>query len=192
MGNNMRREFFGPSGDTLWNLERLKSATRHFTLLKLDIRERDRVIALFRENRYYVIVHCAAQPSHDKAADIALMDIEVNALCTVILLEATRRHCPGVVFIFMSTNKVYGDAPNEKPLRERETRFDCADLDGIDETCRIDQSLDSLFGASKVAADIYAQKYGRYFGMNVGMFRGGCSTAPRIRASSFTDSSRIW
>jgi CDP-paratose 2-epimerase len=179
--NNMRREFFGPSGDTLWNLERLKSVTRRFTPVALDIRDRDGVMALFRENPFDLIIHCAAQPSHDKAADIAVLDFEVNALGTVNLLEATRQHCREAVFIFMSTNKVYGDAPNEKPMRELETRFDFADpadFEGIDETCRIDQSLHSLFGASKVAADIYAQEYGRYFGMNVGIFRGGCLTGP--------------
>jgi len=179
--NNMRREFFGPPGDTLWNLERLKSVTRRFTPVTLDIRDREGVLALFRENRFDVIIHCAAQPSHDKAADIALLDFEVNALGTVHLLEATRQYCRDAAFIFMSTNKVYGDAPNEKPLRETESRYDYADpadYEGIDETCRIDQTLHSLFGASKTAADIYAQEYGRYFGMGVGIFRGGCLTGP--------------
>ena len=179
--NNMRRVFFGPPGDTLWNLERLKGATRQFTPIALDIRDRDGVMALFRENRFDVVLHCAAQPSHDKAAHIAVLDFEVNAVGTLNLLEAARHHCREAVFIFMSTNKVYGDAPNEKPLRELETRFDFADpadFDGIDEACRIDQSLHSLFGASKVAADIYAQEYGRYFGMNIGIFRGGCLTGP--------------
>jgi CDP-paratose 2-epimerase len=179
--NNMRAVFFGPPGDTLWNLERLKKATRQFTAVPLDIRDRDGVMSLFRENRFDLIIHCAAQPSHDKAADIALLDFEVNALGTVNLLEATRRHCRDAAFIFMSTNKVYGDAPNEKPLRETPTRYDFsdpADYEGIDETCRIDQTMHSLFGASKVAADIYAQEYGRYFGMPVGIFRGGCLTGP--------------
>src|SRR4029077_13963315 len=179
--NNMRREFFGPPGDTLWNLKRLKNSTRHFTPVALDIRDREGVMALFRENRFDLIIHCAAQPSHDKAADIALLDFEVNAMGTVNLLEATRQHCRDAAFIFMSTNKVYGDAPNERPLRETETRFDYsdpADFEGIDENCRIDRTLHSLFGASKVAADIYAQEYGRYFGMSVGIFRGGCLTGP--------------
>ena len=179
--NNMRAVFFGPLGDTLWNLERLKSATRHFTPVALDIRDRDGVMSLFRENRFDLIIHCAAQPSHDKAADIAILDFEVNALGTVNLLEAARQHCREAAFIFMSTNKVYGDAPNEKPMRESETRYDYsdpADYEGIDETCRIDRTLHSLFGASKVAADIYAQEYGRYFGMGVGIFRGGCLTGP--------------
>ncbi len=179
--NNMRRVFFGAQGDTLWNLERLKNSTRQFTHVPLDIRDRDGVMNLFRENRFDLIIHCAAQPSHDKAADIALLDFEVNTLGTVNLLEATRQHCREAAFIFMSTNKVYGDSPNEKPMRESETRYDYsdpADFDGIDENCRIDRTMHSLFGASKVAADIYAQEYGRYFGMGVGIFRGGCLTGP--------------
>jgi CDP-paratose 2-epimerase len=179
--NNMRRDFFGPPGDTLWNLERLKGITKRFTPTALDIRDREGVMTLFREHRFDLIIHCAAQPSHDKAADIALLDFEVNALGTVNLLEATRQHCRDAAFIFMSTNKVYGDAPNEKALHETETRYDYADpadFDGIDENCRIDRTLHSLFGASKVAADIYAQEYGRYFGMGVGIFRGGCLTGP--------------
>jgi CDP-paratose 2-epimerase len=179
--NNMRRVFFGPSGDTLWNLERLKGITKRFTPIALDIRDREGVMALFREHRFDLIIHCAAQPSHDKAADIALLDFDVNALGTVNLLEATRQHCRQAAFVVMSTNKVYGDAPNEKPLRETETRYDYADpadFEGIDENCRIDRTLHSLFGASKVAADVYAQEYGRYFDMAVGIFRGGCLTGP--------------
>jgi len=179
--NNMRRVFFGPPGDTLWNLERLKGATRHFRHAPLDIRDRDAVLALFRENRFDLIIHCAAQPSHDKAAEIAFLDFEVNAMGTVNLLEAARQHCRDSAFIFMSTNKVYGDAPNEKSLVETPTRYDYsdpADYEGIDESCRIDRTTHSLFGASKVAADIYAQEYGRYFQMPVGIFRGGCLTGP--------------
>jgi CDP-paratose 2-epimerase len=179
--NNMRREFFGPQGDTLWNLERLKASTRQFSSVPLDIRDRAGVMSLFKQHSFDLIIHCAAQPSHDKAAEIALLDFEVNAMGTVNLLEAARQHCREAAFVFMSTNKVYGDAPNEKPMRELETRYDYsdpADHDGIDEGCRIDQTLHSLFGASKVAADIYAQEYGRYFGMPVGIFRGGCLTGP--------------
>ena len=179
--NNMRAVFFGAPGDTLWNLERLKRATRRFTHAALDIRDRDGVMNLFREKRFDLIIHCAAQPSHDKAAEIAFLDFEVNALGTVNLLEAARQHCREAAFVFMSTNKVYGDSPNEKPLRETATRYDYADpadYDGIDEACRIDRTTHSLFGASKVAADIYAQEYGRYFGMPVGIFRGGCLTGP--------------
>jgi CDP-paratose 2-epimerase len=180
--NNMRREFFGPAGDTTWNLERLKGATQHFAHIDLDLRDRERVFDLFAQRRFDLILHCAAQPSHDKASEFPLVDFEVNAAATVYLLEATRQHCPEATFIFMSTNKVYGDAPNERPLRETPNRYDYADpadQDGIDETCRIDRSLHSLFGASKAAADIYAQEYGRYFGMNVGVFRGGCLTGPQ-------------
>jgi CDP-paratose 2-epimerase len=179
--NNMRRFFFGPEGDTLWNLERLKNTCKHFTHAGLDIRDRSAIEDLFGTHRFDLIVHCAAQPSHDKARDIPLLDFEVNAMGTLNLLEATRRHCRDAVFVFMSSNKVYGDAPNEIPLKELETRYDyrrAEDFEGIDESCRIDRTLHSLFGASKAAADIAAQEYGRYFHMNVGVFRGGCLTGP--------------
>ncbi len=181
MDNNMRRAFFGPQGDTLWNLERLRSVTRSFVPLDIDIRDAPKVRDVFQERHFDLIVHCAAQPSHDRACDIPILDFEVNALGTVNLLEATRQHSPEAVFVFMSTNKVYGDAPNELPLEELETRYDYArpeDFAGVDETCRIDRTLHSLFGASKAAADIVAQEYGRYFKMNVGVFRGGCLTGP--------------
>jgi CDP-paratose 2-epimerase len=179
--NNMRREFFGPGGDTLWNLGRLKQTTRQFTHFSLDIRDRSGINDLFKTHAFSLIVHCAAQPSHDKARDIPFLDFEVNALGTLNLLEATRQHCRDAVFLFMSTNKVYGDSPNEIPMKELATRYEYArpeDYDGIDETCRIDRTLHSLFGASKAAADIVAQEYGRYFNMNVGIFRGGCLTGP--------------
>ena len=179
--NNMRLEFFGPPGDTLWNLERLKKATRHFSHSSLDIRDRSGLDSLFRRHHFNLIVHCAAQPSHDKASEIPLLDFEVNALGTMNLLEATRQHASKAVFVFLSTNKVYGDAPNEIPLTELDTRYDYArpeDFGGVDETCRIDRTLHSLFGASKAAADLAAQEYGRYFGLNVGVFRGGCLTGP--------------
>ena len=179
--NNMRREFFGPPGDTLWNLERLKKATRHFSHSSLDIRDRSGLDSLFRRHHFNLIIHCAAQPSHDKASEIPLLDFEVNALGTMNLLEATRQHASKAVFVFLSTNKVYGDAPNEIPLTELDTRYDYArpeDFGGVDETCRIDRTLHSLFGASKAAADLAAQEYGRYFGLNVGVFRGGCLTGP--------------
>src|SRR6267378_812204 len=179
--NNMRRVFFGDPGDTTWNLERLRSVTRNFTHFNLDIRDRSALEELFRKHKFDLIVHCAAQPSHDKAREIPILDFEVNALGTVNLLEMTREHCPEAVFAFLSTNKVYGDAPNEIPMKELETRYDYAraeDYDGIDETCRIDRTLHSLFGASKAAADLVAQEYGRYFNMKVGVFRGGCLTGP--------------
>jgi CDP-paratose 2-epimerase len=179
--NNMRRVFFGPAGDTLWNLERLKNTARRFTHAAIDIRDRAALEELFTAQRFDLIVHCAAQPSHDKAREIPLLDFEVNALGTINLLEMTRQHCPDAVFIFLSTNKVYGDAPNEIPMRELETRYDYAraeDYDGVAETCRIDRTLHSLFGASKAAADLAAQEYGRYFKMKVGIFRGSCLTGP--------------
>lgn len=179
--NNMRRFFFGAQGDTTWNLERLKCNTHRFTHYDVDIRDREKLGDLFKAHRFDLIIHCAAQPSHDKAKEIPLIDFEVNATGTLNLLEATRQHATDAVFIFMSTNKVYGDAPNEKLLTELPTRYDYAnpeDFDGIDESCRVDQTLHSLFGASKTAADILAQEYGRYFGMNVGIFRGGCLTGP--------------
>ena len=179
--NNMRRVFFGEPGDTTWNLERLRGMTKNFFHVNLDIRDRIALEELFRSHRFDLIVHCAAQPSHDKAREIPILDFEVNALGTVNLLEAMRLHCPEAVFVLLSTNKVYGDAPNELPLKELKTRYDYArpeDHDGIDETCRIDRTLHSLFGASKAAADLVAQEYGRYFGMNVAVFRGGCLTGP--------------
>src|ERR1700723_623649 len=179
--NNMRREFFGPPGDTGWNLSRLQQATKHFTHHDIDIRDRERIAALFRDNRFDRIIYCAAQPSHDKAAEIPLVDFDVNAGGTLNLLEAARQFCPEAVFLFMSTNKVYGDAPNELPLNELPTRYDYAepaDHEGISESCRIDRCLHSIFGASKVAADVMAQEYGRYFGLQVGIFRGGCLTGP--------------
>lgn len=179
--NNMRQEFFGPAGDTTWNLRRLMGVTRRFTHIDLDIRDRERIFDLFRAHRFELVIHCAAQPSHDRAAHIPLLDFDVNATGTVNLLEATRQYCPEAVFIHMSTNKVYGDAPNEVPLVELETRYDYArpeDYHGISENCRIDRSLHSLFGASKAAADVIAQEYGRYYGLRVGVFRGGCLTGP--------------
>jgi len=179
--NNMRREFFGPAGDTTWNLLRLTKTTRRFVHVDRDIRDRPAMFDLFAQTRFDLVIHCAAQPSHDRAASIPLLDFEVNAVGTLTLLEAARQHCPDAPFIHMSTNKVYGDAPNELPLVEQATRYDYArpeDAHGIDERCRIDRSLHSLFGASKAAADLLAQEYGRYYGMPVGIFRGGCLTGP--------------
>ena len=179
--NNMRAQFFGPAGDTTWNLKRLKKKTKQFTCYNADIRDRSKIFGIFKKHRFDLIIHCAAQPSHDKAREIPLIDFEVNALGTINLLEATRQFCPDAVFIHMSTNKVYGDAPNEVPLVELETRYEYArpeDHNGISEECRIDRCLHSLFGASKAAGDIVAQEYGRYFGIKVGIFRGGCLTGP--------------
>ncbi len=179
--NNMRAEFFGPAGDTTWNLERLRGATRRFEHVQLDIRDRARLNELFATHRFDLVIHCAAQPSHDKAAQIPLVDFDVNAGGTLNLLEMTRQHCRDSVFIHMSTNKVYGDAPNELPLAELEKRWEYSrpsDFHGVDESMRVDRCLHSVFGASKLAADVMAQEYGRYFGMPVGIFRGGCLTGP--------------
>ena len=180
--NNMRAVFFGPDGDTRWNQQRLQSQAPRFRHVELDIRNREGVLALLAERPFDLVVHCAAQPSHDLAAKMPFEDFDVNAVGTLNMLEALRRHRPEAVFILMSTNKVYGDAPNEVPLQEQPTRWEYArpeDLAGISENCRIDRCLHSLFGASKVAADVIAQEYGRYFGLKVGVFRGGCLTGPQ-------------
>ena len=180
--NNSRRDFFGAAGDVTWNLKRLAASTRQFENHAIDIRDRARVAELVRSTRPEIIVHCAAQPSHDLAKDRPLDDFDVNAVGTANLLEATRQYAGEAAFLFMSTNKVYGDAPNEMELMELETRYDYArpeDYHGVDENCRIDQCLHSLFGASKTAADVLAQEYGRYFDLPVGIFRGGCLTGPQ-------------
>lgn len=180
--NNMRADFFGPKGDTSWNLARLKETCRRFTHHGIDIRDRQAVLNIIDQLKPAMIIHAAAQPSHDLAADRPFDDFDVNAAGTLNLLEATRRHAPDAVFIHMSTNKVYGDTPNYLPIKELETRWEYArpqDHDGIDESCTIDQSMHSLFGASKVAADVMAQEYGRYFGMRTTIFRGGCLTGSR-------------
>ncbi|WP_442508018.1 NAD-dependent epimerase/dehydratase family protein [Novipirellula sp. SH528] len=177
--NDMRATFFGPDGSTRWNQSQLESETKNFRTESIDIRDRDAILDLFKNESPDLIIHCAAQPSHDKAAAIPFLDFEVNAVGTLNLLEATRQFAPDAVFCHMSTNKVYGDAPNELPLKELETRWEYAspdDFDGIDESCRIDQTMHSLFGASKTAADVLAQEYGKYFGLKTGVFRGGCLT----------------
>jgi CDP-paratose 2-epimerase len=179
--NNQREAFFGPPGSTRWNQERLVRALPRFTHHELDLRDRARMLRLVAELKPAVIVHAAAQPSHDLAAKIPFDDFEVNAVGTLNLLEAARRACPDSPWIHMSTNKVYGDRPNTIPLQELETRWDYADpayADGISETLSIDQSEHSLFGASKAAADVLAQEYGRCFNMPVCCLRGGCLTGP--------------
>jgi len=180
--NNMRADFFGPMGDTSWNLERLKSIAKSFHHFDLDIRNRAAILAFFNENRPDVVIHCAAQPSHDLARDRPFDDFDVNAGGTLNLLEAARQFAKESPFIFMSTNKVYGDAPNEVPRKELDRRYDYLnpeDYQGIRESCRIDRSLHSVFGASKVAADVMTQEYGRYFKMPTVCFRGGCLTGPQ-------------
>ncbi|MBW7899086.1 CDP-paratose 2-epimerase [Candidatus Brocadiaceae bacterium B188] len=182
--NNMRKYFFGEDGSTLWKKEELLKLKnyRHFDM---DIRDLESVNKLFKQakNTLSLVIHAAAQPSHDWAAREPLTDFSVNATGTINLLEATRLHTPQAVFILTSTNKVYGDLPNELPLVELETRWEvershpCSQY-GIDENMSIDQSKHSVFGASKVAADIMVQEYGRYFGMRTGIFRCGCLTGP--------------
>jgi CDP-paratose 2-epimerase len=180
--NNQRAVFFGPDGDTRWNQRRLQSELAAFTHHEIDVRDRAGVLDLVQQLRPSAIVHAAAQPSHDRAAAIAFDDFDTNAGGTLNLLEAARRHCPESPFVFLSTNKVYGDAPNRLPLRELETRWDYAEAayaEGIAETFTIDQSTHSLFGASKVAADVMVQEYGRYFNMPTCCLRGGCLTGPQ-------------
>ena len=179
--NNQRAVFFGPQGDTRWNQQRLQQSLPGFIHHELDIRDRAGVLDLIKEIRPDAIVHTAAQPSHDRAAAIPFDDFDTNAVGTLNLLEATRQFCPESPFVHMSTNKVYGDAPNRIALQELATRWDYADpayANGIKETFTIDQSKHSLFGASNVAADVMVQEYGRYFGMKTCCLRGGCLTGP--------------
>lgn len=179
--NNQRAAFFGPQGDTRWNQARLEKSLQDFKHHELDIRSRPDVLALVETLRPSVIVHAAAQPSHDLAATIPFDDFDTNAVGTLNLLEAMRRSAPESPFIHMSTNKVYGDAPNRLPLKELESRWDYDDPqyeNGIAETFTIDQSKHSLFGASKVAGDVMVQEYGRYFNMPTCCLRGGCLTGP--------------
>ena len=179
--NNMRAAFFGEQGDTRWNQERLNKLISNFHHHELDIRDRNRVLDIIPQMSPDAIVHTAAQPSHDRAAAIPFEDFDTNAVGTFNLLEATRRYSTQVPFVHMSTNKVYGDAPNEIKMVELETRWDFAAENyenGIAENFRIDQSKHSLFGASKVSADISVQEYGRYFNMPTACLRGGCLTGP--------------
>lgn len=184
--NDMRSRFFGPDASTLPNRRRLQTQLgQRYHHADLDIRDREAVERLFRERAADIalVVHAAAQPSHDWAATEPRIDFEVNALGTLNLLESTRAHAPDAVFIFVSTNKVYGDTPNALPLVELDTRFEIEAghrfEPGIDETMSIDQSKHSLFGVSKAAADLMVQEYGRYFGLRTVCFRGGCLTGPR-------------
>ena len=179
--NNMREEFFGPGGSTIWNRDRLLNRYSNFSLKDLDIRDEEAISALFRDFRPDYIIHCAAQPSHDLAARIPLTDFTVNANGTLNLLEAFRKYTPDAVFIMVSTNKVYGDNPNKLNLKEMDLRYDYADeefSEGIPEDFSIDHCLHSLFGVSKAAADLLSQEYGRYFDLKIGIFRCGCLTGP--------------
>jgi CDP-paratose 2-epimerase len=179
--NNKRADFFGPQGDTRWNALRLQEQFQSYELVNLDICNRTGILQFIKETRPDAIVHTAAQPSHDLAASRPFDDFDVNAVGTLNLLEATRQYCAESPFVHMSTNKVYGDAPNFISLQELETRWDFDDpkyVDGINETFSIDQSKHSLFGASKVAADVMVQEYGRYFDIPTCCLRGGCLTGP--------------
>ena len=179
--NNMRADFFGPQGDTRWNQQRLLERFSTFHHVEIDLRDRAKVLSTVKEIRPDAIVHTAAQPSHDLAASRPFDDFDVNAVGTLNMLEANRQTNPETPFVHMSTNKVYGDAPNEIALVEKEKRWDYADANyanGIREDFRIDQSKHSLFGASKVAGDVMVQEYGRYFGMPSCVLRGGCLTGP--------------
>lgn len=184
--NDMRQVFFGKDASTRWHFEHLREAVPNYLHHDIDIRDREALERIFKEHGSDIglIIHAAAQPSHDKAADIPFLDFEVNATGTLNMLEFTRRHSPEAVFIFTSTNKVYGDTPNTLPLVELDTRWEVAEdhayfAAGIDERMSIDHTKHSLFGASKVAADVMVQEYGRYFGMRTGIFRGGCLTGPK-------------
>jgi CDP-paratose 2-epimerase len=179
--NNQRAVFFGPQGDTRWNQQRLSRELAGFTHHELDVRDRAGVLSLVKTLKPDVIVHTAAQPSHDRAAAIPFDDFDTNAGGTLNMLEAARQACPETPFVNMSTNKVYGDAPNRIRMKELESRWEYDDpqyAEGIPETFTIDQSTHSLFGASKVASDVMAQEYGRYFNMPVCTLRGGCLTGP--------------
>jgi CDP-paratose 2-epimerase len=183
--NDMRRYFFGDGASTSWMLRELRSTIPNFENHDVDIRDTDRISAIFADyaSDIGLVLHTAAQPSHDWAAREPMTDFTINANGTLTVLEATRKYCPEAVFIFTSTNKVYGDTPNRLPLVEMETRWEVDPAHpfaerGIDESMTIDHSLHSVFGASKVAADVMVQEYGRYFGMKTGVFRGGCLTGP--------------
>ncbi|MCC6933543.1 MAG: NAD-dependent epimerase/dehydratase family protein [Deltaproteobacteria bacterium] len=183
--NNMRSYFFGADASTAWNTEQLKISLKDFSYNNLDIRDQEAAFSLFKKygQSITVVIHTAAQPSHDWAAREPFTDFGVNAQGTLVMLEATRQFAPTASFIFTSTNKVYGDLPNTLPLIEKETRWELDPAHkwaehGIDETMSIDQSKHSIFGASKVAADVMVQEYGRYFGMNTVVMRGGCLTGP--------------
>jgi CDP-paratose 2-epimerase len=179
--NNQRAAFFGPKGDTRWNQRRLERMIKGFVHHELDMRDRQGILDILKHIGPDAIVHTAAQPSHDLAASIPFADFDTNAVGTLNLLEAARQHAAEAPFVAMSTNKVYGDAPNELALKELETRWEYAHeayWNGIPETFRIDQSKHSIFGASKVACDVMVQEYGRYFGMPTCALRGGCLTGP--------------
>jgi CDP-paratose 2-epimerase len=182
--NNMRKYFFGNDGSVLWNLKRLKAKHKNYRHYSIDIRNESKINSIFRKygKDIALVVHSAAQPSHDWAAREPMTDFGVNAQGTLVILEAFRKYASSAAFIFTSTNKVYGDKPNSLPLVELDKRYELIPghqyYNGIDESMSIDSCLHSVFGASKVAADVMVQEYGRYFGLKTGIFRGGCLTGP--------------
>jgi len=180
--NNMRQYFFGKEASTEWNRKLLEQKYKNYKHYNIDIRNDKTIKNIFQKHKFDLIIHTAAQPSHDWAAKEPYTDFSVNALGTLVLLENFRKYCPKAVFIFTSTNKVYGDRPNTLPFIELKTRYELPKnhryYKGIDETMSIDDCKHSLFGASKVAADIFTQEYGKYFGLKTGIFRGGCLTGP--------------
>jgi len=180
--NDMRSYFFGDEASTKWNRKKLEEEFKNYIHHSFDIRQEKEVTNLFKRQKFDLIIHAAAQPSHDWAAKEPLTDFSVNATATLILLENFRKYCPDAVFIFTSTNKVYGEKPNGLPLIEQETRYELPKdnpiYNGIDESMSIDNTLHSVFGASKVAADIMVQEYGKYFKLRTTVFRGGCLTGP--------------
>jgi CDP-paratose 2-epimerase len=183
--NDLRGYFFGKDASTIWKRAELERTLPRYRHHSADIRNQDDIFAIFRDlaKDIRLVIHAAAQPSHDWAAREPATDFTINANGTLVMLEATRKFCPEAAFIFMSTNKVYGDTPNKLPIEESETRWEIQKSHayfehGIDESMSIDNSMHSLFGVSKVAADLMTQEYGRYFGMRTGVFRGGCLTGP--------------
>lgn len=179
---DLRKYFFGASASTSWNKKKLKKEIKDYTHLDLDIRDEKNIEKVFKDNKIDLIIHAAAQPSHDWAAKEPLTDFTINALGTLILLEAFRKYAPEATFIFTSTNKVYGDNPNKLPFKELKTRWELPPdhkfYQGIDESMSIDNNTHSIFGVSKTSADLMVQEYGRYFNLKTGVFRGGCLTGP--------------
>lgn len=185
--NNSRKYFFGESASTEWNKNLLEKEYKNYKHFSIDIRDKDKIKELFKKYKFDLIIHTAAQPSHDWAAKEPLTDFTINAEGTLIMLEAFRNYCPEAVFIFTSTNKVYGDNPNKLPLDELETRYEIKKkhpyYKGIDENMSLDNCTHSIFGVSKVSADLMVQEYGRYFGLKTAVFRGGCLTGPAHSAA---------
>jgi CDP-paratose 2-epimerase len=181
--NNMRSYFFGKEASTEWNRKNVEEQLKYaYTHYDVDIRDNDAVEKIFKEHKFDIIIHTAAQPSHDWAAREPFTDFSVNANGTLVMLENMRQHCPHAIFIFTSTNKVYGDTPNSLPLIELDKRWELPKdhyfYKGIDESMSIDNTKHSVFGASKVAADVMVQEYGKYFDLKTAVFRGGCLTGP--------------